>query len=184
MAWNAWGDPDLAKPLSAGIRSLLEQALGITGEETPPPGIEEVRLTPSALSEEHRAGLAAIVGEHHLRTGDRDRLLHAGGKSTPDLLRRREMQQDAPDAILLPVDFDEIRRCSRAFKTVIREIAPLMEDRGIDEVYIDFTEVPGGQREGGRVLARLIQRGILDATGLSCSIGVAPNKLSLPPCKI
>ena len=39
-----------------------------------------------------------------------------------------------PEAILLPVDFDEIRRCSRAFKAVIREIAPLLEDRGIDEV--------------------------------------------------
>jgi DNA polymerase IV len=82
-----------------------------------------------------------------------------------------------PDAILLPVDFEEIRRCSRAFKAVIREIAPVMEDRGVDEVYVDFTEVPGGQREGGRVLARLIQKGILDATGLTCSIGVAPNKL-------
>jgi DNA polymerase-4 len=52
-----------------------------------------------------------------------------------------------------------------------------MEDRGVDEVYIDFTDVPGGQREGGRVLARLIQKSILDATGLTCSIGVAPNKL-------
>ena len=39
-----------------------------------------------------------------------------------------------PDAILLPVDFDEIRRCSRSFKSVIREIAPVMEDRGVDEV--------------------------------------------------
>ncbi|MEY5100280.1 MAG: hypothetical protein RJA36_2999 [Pseudomonadota bacterium] len=82
-----------------------------------------------------------------------------------------------PDAILLPVDFDEIRRCSRAFKAVIREITPLMEDRGVDEVYIDFSAVPGGQREGGRVLARLIQKCIFDATGLTCSIGVAPNKL-------
>ncbi len=82
-----------------------------------------------------------------------------------------------PDAILLPVDFDEIRRCSRAFKAVIREIAPVVEDRGVDEVYIDFTDVPGGQREGGRVLARLIQKCIFDATGLTCSIGVAPNKL-------
>ncbi len=82
-----------------------------------------------------------------------------------------------PDAILLPVDFDEIRRCSRTFKAVIREIAPVLEDRGVDEVYVDFTEVPGGQREGGRVLARLIQKCILDATGLTCSIGVAPNKL-------
>ena len=52
-----------------------------------------------------------------------------------------------------------------------------MEDRGVDEVYIDFTDVPGGQREGGRVLARLIQKRIFEATGLTCSIGVAPNKL-------
>lgn len=82
-----------------------------------------------------------------------------------------------PQAILLPVDFDEYRRYSRAFKAIIRDIAPLMEDRGVDEVYIDFTHVPGGQREGGRVLARLIQKSIFDATGLTCSIGVAPNKL-------
>ena len=82
-----------------------------------------------------------------------------------------------PQAILLPADFDEYRRCSRAFKQVIQGIAPVMEDRGIDEVYIDFTHVPGGQREGGRVLARLIQKSIFQATGLTCSIGVAPNKL-------
>ena len=82
-----------------------------------------------------------------------------------------------PQAILLPVDFDEVRRISRLFKQTIREIAPVMEDRGVDEVYIDFTDVPGGQREGGRVLARLIQKSIFQATGLTCSIGVAPNKL-------
>jgi DNA polymerase-4 len=52
-----------------------------------------------------------------------------------------------------------------------------MENRGVDEVYIDFTDVPGGQREGGRVLARLIQKAIFDDTGLTCSVGVAPNKL-------
>jgi DNA polymerase-4 len=52
-----------------------------------------------------------------------------------------------------------------------------MENRGIDEVFIDFTDVPGGQREGGRVLARLIQKSIFEATGLTCSVGVAPNKL-------
>jgi DNA polymerase-4 len=82
-----------------------------------------------------------------------------------------------PQAILLPVDFDEYRKFSRLFKQLILDIAPVMEDRGVDEVYIDFTRVPGGQREGGRVLARLIQKRIFDATGLTCSIGVAPNKL-------
>jgi DNA polymerase-4 len=82
-----------------------------------------------------------------------------------------------PDAILLPVDFDEYRRYSRAFKAEILKVAPVMENRGVDEVYIDFTEVPGGQDEGGRALAARLQKAILDATGLTCSIGVAPNKL-------
>jgi DNA polymerase-4 len=82
-----------------------------------------------------------------------------------------------PQAILLPVDFEEVRRFSRLFKQTIREIAPLVEDRGIDEVYIDLTAVPGVEREDGRVLALEIQQRILAATGLTCSIGVAPNKL-------
>ena len=82
-----------------------------------------------------------------------------------------------PQAIVLPVDFDEIRRFSRLFKSTIAELAPLMQDRGIDEVYVDFTDVPGGQRDGGRALARLIQRAIFEKTGLTCSIGVAPNRL-------
>jgi DNA polymerase-4 len=82
-----------------------------------------------------------------------------------------------PEAIVLPVDFDEVRKYSRAFKEAIRDVAPLVEDRGVDEVYIDFTDVPGGQRGGGRSLARLLQRSILEKTGLTCSIGVAPNKL-------
>ena len=82
-----------------------------------------------------------------------------------------------PHAIVLPVDFDEVRKYSRLFKNTILEIAPLMEDRGVDEVYIDITDVPGGQREGGRVLARLMQKAVFSATGLTCSVGVAPNKL-------
>jgi DNA polymerase-4 len=82
-----------------------------------------------------------------------------------------------PQAVLLPVDFERYRQFSRAFKAIVTDIAPIMEDRGVDEVYIDFTDVPGGQREGGRVLARLIQKTIFEATGLTCSIGVAPNKL-------
>lgn len=82
-----------------------------------------------------------------------------------------------PQAILLPIDFVRYRQFSRAFKQVILAMAPLMEDRGVDEVYIDFTQVPGGQDEGGRVLAARIQAAIRAETGLTCSVGVAPNKL-------
>ena len=82
-----------------------------------------------------------------------------------------------PDAILLPVDFDEYRKYSRAFKAVIQSLCPVMEDRGVDEVYIDFTGIIGGQVEGGRALAEQLQRAIFETTGLTCSVGVAPNKL-------
>jgi DNA polymerase-4 len=51
----------------------------------------------------------------------------------------------APDAILLPTDFELYRRCSRAFKAAVAELAPVIEDRGIDEIYIDLTQVPGAQ---------------------------------------
>jgi len=47
----------------------------------------------------------------------------------------------APDAVLLPADFDQYRHYSRQFKRVVREIAPQIEDRGIDEIYIDLTDV-------------------------------------------
>ncbi|MEL0027137.1 MAG: DNA polymerase IV, partial [Perlucidibaca sp.] len=82
-----------------------------------------------------------------------------------------------PDAVLLPVDFDEYRRYSRLFKAEIRRLAPVMEDRGVDEVYIDFSAAPDGLEAGGRRLAERLQQAILAATGLTCSIGVAPNKL-------
>lgn len=82
-----------------------------------------------------------------------------------------------PQAILLPVDFPRYKYYSRLFKEQILKFTPLMEDRGVDEVYIDFTEVENGQINGGYELAEQIQSAILELTGLTCSIGVAPNKL-------
>ncbi|MBN8508402.1 MAG: DNA polymerase IV [Burkholderiales bacterium] len=92
--------------------------------------------------------------------------------------------QRAPDAVLLPVDFDEYRRYSKAFKAAVAEVAPCIEDRGIDEIYIDLSDVPGVHEplghdpQGGvRAVAQEIRNTVRRATGLSCSIGVTPNKL-------
>ena len=103
MKWNAWGDPAAAKPLSEGIRSLLKQAVGLQDSDEAELDADQVRLRPSALSEADRDALAGIVGAEYCRTADHDRLLHAGGKSTFDMLRRKDAGiQDAPDAVLLP----------------------------------------------------------------------------------
>ncbi|MBA2411782.1 MAG: DNA polymerase IV [Burkholderiaceae bacterium] len=99
-----------------------------------------------------------------------------------------------PDAILLPTDFDEYRKYSRLFKAAVQAIAPQVEDRGIDEIYIDLTELvaarltPGDESEARRTretdtwwsareIALELKLTVRDATGLSCSIGLAPNKL-------
>ena len=84
----------------------------------------------------------------------------------------------APDAILLPVDFDAYRHYSRLFKVAVAAVAPRIEDRGIDEIYIDLNELPGETAS----LARRIKQAVKEATGLSCSIGVSPNKLLSKIC--
>ena len=89
-----------------------------------------------------------------------------------------------PEAVLLPVDFDAYRRYSRLFKAAVAEVAPVIEDRGIDEIYIDLSNVPGVHDSVGhdalggvRALAQEIRNNVRSSTGLSCSIGVTPNKL-------
>jgi DNA polymerase IV len=97
-----------------------------------------------------------------------------GVKSGMALMRALAL---CPEAVRLPTDFDEYRRVSRVFKQAIVQIAPVTEDRGIDEVYLDLTAVPGAEVEGGAAVAREIKHEVFAATALTCSIGIAPNKL-------
>ncbi|HKO68325.1 MAG TPA: DNA polymerase IV, partial [Burkholderiaceae bacterium] len=101
-----------------------------------------------------------------------------------------------PDAILLPTDFDEYRKYSRQFKAAVQSVAPQIQDNGIDEIYIDLTDLvaarmsadPDADRIGiadpqaevwwsAREIGRELKQAVRDATGLTCSIGLAPNKL-------
>jgi DNA polymerase IV len=95
----------------------------------------------------------------------------------------------APDVVLLPTDFDAYRKYSRLFKAAVRTLAPQVEDRGIDEIYIDLSGVEVPFRglmarepspdpwQRARAVAQSVKDAVRAATGLSCSIGVAPNKL-------
>ncbi len=91
----------------------------------------------------------------------------------------------APDAMLLPADFVQYRRYSRLFKDAVRAVAPRIEDRGIDEIYIDLTDLIVSGLAGdaadpwsrARDVAASIQHAVREATGLSCSLGITPNKL-------
>jgi DNA polymerase IV len=86
--------------------------------------------------------------------------------------------QLSADAILLPADFQAYRHYSRLFKAAVAGIAPQIEDHGIDEIYIDLSELPGETL----MLAHRIKQAVREATGLSCSIGITPNKLLSKIC--
>jgi DNA polymerase-4 len=106
----------------------------------------------------------------------------------------------APEAILLPTDFERYRKYSRMFKAAVASIAPSIQDNGIDEIYIDLTGVRVATDDSesvddvalldaqpddvdddpwwqARDVAKAIKAAVHDATGLTCSIGIAPNKL-------
>lgn len=90
----------------------------------------------------------------------------------------RKAVELCPQCIFLPTDFDRYRHYSRLFKAAVKRIAPVTEDRGIDEIYIDLTEVDGVHEDRGIVLANRLREIVSNATdGLTCSIGLAPNKL-------
>jgi alkyldihydroxyacetonephosphate synthase len=146
MKWNAWGDPAEAKPLSEGIRSLIKQALGVEESAEAELEPEQVRVRPPALSPADRDGLAAIVGTEYCGIEDRARLLRAGGKSTLDLLRRKDSGvQDAPDAVLLPGGDDEIvailRYCADHSIAIVPFGGGTSVVGGLDPIRGDFTAV-------------------------------------------
>ena len=78
-----------------------------------------------------------------------------------------------PHAVFLPVDYEAYSAVSIKFKEVLKTISPIMEDIGIDEAYLDLSDISDSNEE----IAKRIKTGIREMTGLTCSIGIAPNKL-------
>ncbi len=82
-----------------------------------------------------------------------------------------------PQCIFLPADFDEYRRFSKRFKEAVAQVCATIEDRGIDEVYIDLSELRAQGAGTAEQLGTRLKAAVFDATGLRCSVGIAPNKL-------
>ena len=103
-AWDAWGDEP--SPLPAAARVIAKTLLA--GTPRPVRRRPRPRLSPSRLSDTGLGALAAVVGAENALRDDAVRVLHLGGKSTPDLLRRRlDDPQAAPDAVVSPADHAE-----------------------------------------------------------------------------
>jgi len=78
-----------------------------------------------------------------------------------------------PGAVFLPVDYATYAAVSRQFKSTLRSVTDIIEDTGIDEVFLDVSE----SEETSEAIAARIKAGIRNMTGLTCSVGIAANKL-------
>ena len=78
-----------------------------------------------------------------------------------------------PHAVFLPVDYEAYSRESQKVKSILRRFSTVIEDVGIDEAFLDISAIDNLLEE----ISQGIKKDIKDETGLTCSIGIAPNKL-------
>jgi DNA polymerase IV len=77
-----------------------------------------------------------------------------------------------PDAIFVPPDFEHYRARSRELMAVLRSHVDRVEVVGLDEAYLDLTGL-----DRHRSAARRVKDAVRNETGLTCSVGLGPNKL-------
>ncbi len=77
-----------------------------------------------------------------------------------------------PDAIFIPPDFEADRARSREVMAVLHKHVERVEVVGLDEAYLDLTGL-----DRYRSAARRVKEAVRADTGLTCSVGIGPNKL-------
>ena len=93
---------------------------------------------------------------------------HGVGSAMPASRARRL----CPDAIFIEPDFATYRERSRELMALVRASAERVEVVGLDEAYLDLTPLEFPHAAMRRLVAEIKR-----ATGLTCSVGIGPNKL-------
>src|SRR5437763_6289245 len=77
-----------------------------------------------------------------------------------------------PQAVLLSRDMSYYRELSGKVMAMLNRYSDLVEVMGLDEAYLDLSE-----SAAPRACARRIKHDVQQELGLTCSVGLAPNKL-------
>lgn len=81
------------------------------------------------------------------------------------------------EAVFLPVDHVYYDQVSEKVMDILRSYADRFEQVGVDEAFVEATMRTEGDFEKARSLAQAMKEKLKAQLGLSCSIGVGPNKL-------
>jgi DNA polymerase IV (DinB-like DNA polymerase) len=126
---------------------------------------------------------AVVVGVYSGRTEDSGAVSTAnyvarkyGVKSGMSIFQAKKKLEDAP-AVFLPVDYPFYEEFSERAMNLLRPYANRFEQVGIDEAYLDVTRETNADFENSRELAQKIKSHLKSQVGLTCSMGIGPNKL-------
>jgi DNA polymerase IV (DinB-like DNA polymerase) len=81
------------------------------------------------------------------------------------------------DVVFLPVDMEYYRSVSDRIMELLEEEADMIEQVSIDEAYLDVTKRTSESWIEAQKIAQMIKAKIKDHEGLTCSVGIGPNKL-------
>lgn len=87
-----------------------------------------------------------------------------------------EALRRCPEAIVIRPRMSRYALVSRQVFAIFGEFTPLVEGLSVDEAFLDVTDSRALLGDGERI-ARAIKAAIAARTGLTASVGVAPNKL-------
>lgn len=99
-----------------------------------------------------------------------------GVKSGMPIKRAKELLRNS-EAVYLPVDKKYYLELSRRVFEIAGEYADTMEVASVDEAFLGLSELSSGSFERAGQLMMSLKKEILERVGLTCSIGVARNKL-------
>ncbi len=107
MKWWGWGGEGIEFPMAhkPNLWPWICQELGLPPDAraTKPVPRSAIVLNPPVIQPDFLAALERVLKPGQIARSDDERLLHAYGKSYPDLLRVRRGQVDrAPDVVILP----------------------------------------------------------------------------------
>ncbi|MBN2014145.1 MAG: DNA polymerase IV [Candidatus Altiarchaeota archaeon] len=91
-------------------------------------------------------------------------------------IKQAKRLAEGTDRVFLPADKEHYSDVSDRIMDLLEDYSNTLEQVSIDEAYLDVTEKTGGNWVRAEETAEEIKEGIKGGEGLTCSVGVGPNK--------
>ena len=98
----------------------------------------------------------------------------SGIKAGMYIMKAKELA--SKDTVFIPTDMEYYRDVSERIMEIIRSYSDKFEQRSIDEAYLDLSGLAKNFEEA-QELAEKLKKGIFEKEGVTCSVGIGPNKI-------